>query len=85
MAVVDQLTKQEMIVLALLARGWRNAQIARELVISPRTVESHLYRIFDKLNVSSRAEALLYVMRVGIDSNELSGISDDSPQRDHYA
>lgn len=63
MKSVDQLTKQETIILEYVAKGLRNAQIARELVISPRTVESHLYRIFDKLGVSSRTEAMLYVFR----------------------
>jgi DNA-binding NarL/FixJ family response regulator len=56
----DSLTKQESQVLALVAQGRRNAEIAQELYLSIRTVESHLYRIFQKLNVSSRTEAAIY-------------------------
>ena len=63
MQLSDALTRQEQTVLLLVAKGWRNARIAQELYISPRTVESHLYRIFDKLNVSSRTEAAVYVLR----------------------
>lgn len=60
---VNELTKQESTILELVAQGWRNAKIARTLFISTRTVESHLYRIFDKLGVSSRTEAALYILR----------------------
>ena len=66
MVRVYELTKQERTVLALVARGWRNADIARELVISTRTVETHLYHIFDKLQVSSRTEAVLFALRSGL-------------------
>jgi DNA-binding NarL/FixJ family response regulator len=63
---VYELTQQERTVLALVARGWRNAAVARELVISPRTVETHLYHIFDKLQVSSRTEAALLALQTGL-------------------
>ena len=63
---MDVLTRQERTVLAMVAQGWRNARIANELYISPRTVESHLYRIFDKLGVSSRTEAALYALQTGM-------------------
>jgi DNA-binding NarL/FixJ family response regulator len=59
----DELTNQERTVLALVARGWRNAKIAQELFISPRTVETHLRHIFEKLGVSSRVEATLYALQ----------------------
>ncbi len=62
----DQLTKQENNVLVLLARGWRTAQIAQELFISPRTVETHLAHIFEKLDVSSRTEAAVYAIRANL-------------------
>ncbi len=80
---LNDLTKQESAVLALVAKGRRNAQIANELSISTRTVESHLYRIFDKLGVSSRTEAMLSMMR-GI-NEDLSGISEDMETRNHYS
>jgi DNA-binding NarL/FixJ family response regulator len=63
MGVFNELTTQERRVLALVTQGKRNAAIARELTISVRTVETHLYRIFDKLGVSTRIEAALYVLR----------------------
>ena len=60
MSTQDSLTKQERMILALVAQGWRNSKIATELVISRRTVETHLRHIFSKLGVSSRTEAALY-------------------------
>ena len=54
MTTFSELTRQERRVLVLVAQGCRNAKIARELYISTRTVENHLYHIFDKLGVSSR-------------------------------
>jgi DNA-binding NarL/FixJ family response regulator len=66
MKPINQLTQQEIIVLTLVAKGWRNAKIAQELVISPRTVETHVYRILDKLGVSSRTEAALYAVQSGL-------------------
>ncbi len=72
----DDLTRQERIVLALVARGWRNAAVARELVISTRTVETHLYRIFDKLSVSSRTEAALLALNTDLISNIEMGQSE---------
>jgi DNA-binding NarL/FixJ family response regulator len=65
MKPVDELTQKEIIVLALVAKGWRNAKIAQELVISTRTVETHVYRILDKLGMSSRTEAALYAVQKG--------------------
>lgn len=73
---LDTLTKQECYVLALVAKGWRNSKIALELVISVRTVETHIYHIFDKLEVTSRTEAALYALTIS--NSEISGISDDT-------
>lgn len=84
MKTVDMLTRQEHIVLALVAKGWRNTQIAAELVISIRTVENHLYHIFSKLGVSSRTEAAIYVLRTGMTFPEMSGISDDRKRENQY-
>ena len=65
----DELTKQEKNILALVARGWRTAKIAQELFISPRTVETHIYHIFEKLGVSSRTEAALYALEAQLAVN----------------
>jgi DNA-binding NarL/FixJ family response regulator len=62
----DILTKQERIVLAFVAKGWRTAKIAEELFISPRTVETHIAHIFEKLGVSSRTEAAIYAFRANL-------------------
>lgn len=53
-----QLTPREQEVLELLARGLPNAEIARELVISPKTVGTHIEHIYAKLGVRSRVQAL---------------------------
>ncbi len=78
MRTYNELTTQERRVLALVAKGRRNAKIALELCISTRTVENHLYHIFDKLGVSSRLEATLHVMNTGLlPILEISGIPHD--------
>jgi DNA-binding NarL/FixJ family response regulator len=78
MSANNDLTHQERTVLSLVARGWRNARIASELVISPRTVDNHLYHIFDKLGVSSRTEAALRALNGGLTPyTEMSGNSQD--------
>jgi DNA-binding NarL/FixJ family response regulator len=66
MNTIKELTKQERIVLALIAQGWRTAKIAQELYVSPRTVETHLAHIFAKLDVSSRTEAAVYAFRANL-------------------
>jgi DNA-binding CsgD family transcriptional regulator len=49
------LSAQERTIAELAAAGHTNKQIAAQLYLSPRTVGAHLYRIFPKLGVSSRA------------------------------
>lgn len=57
-----QLTERETEVLDLLKKGWPNNRIAQELYLSERTVRFHLTNIYDKLNVSSRAEAISWAL-----------------------
>lgn len=59
------LTRREMEVLGLLARGLTNHEIARQLSLSVRTVEAHLTHIYTKLDVGSRTEAALLAQRRG--------------------
>jgi DNA-binding NarL/FixJ family response regulator len=55
-ARVEELTPQELQIVQLATRGLSNRAIADQLYLSRRTVESHLYRVFPKLGVSSRAQ-----------------------------
>jgi len=85
MNAINDLTKQESTVLALVAQGRRNAKIAQELCISLRTVEGHLYRIFQKLNVSSRTKAAIYALQTGLLSTpKSSGNTGDSAGSTRY-
>lgn len=54
-----ELTLREREVLHLLAKGYRNAEIATELVLSRKTIRNYVSRIFSKLGVSSRGEAIV--------------------------
>lgn len=60
------LTNREREILALLADGLGNKQIAARLGISANTVKTHLELLFEKLNVSSRAEAVATGVRRGL-------------------
>jgi len=60
------LTERERAVLALLATGASNAVIAESLHLAPKTVRNYLSRIFDKLAVSSRGEAIVAARRAGL-------------------
>jgi DNA-binding NarL/FixJ family response regulator len=56
----DKLTAREAEVLALIASGHSNTQIAKVLVVSPSTVKTHINNIFAKTGVSDRAQAVQY-------------------------
>jgi len=59
------MTARELEVLELVAARLQNKQIAERLVISEHTVKKYVFRIFDKLGISSRVELVLYAMRNG--------------------
>jgi len=63
--VIEPLSEREVEVLKLAAKGISNKDIAYQLFLSPRTVQAHLGNIFNKLNVGSRTEAVLYGLRRG--------------------
>jgi len=57
------LTDREREVLALMAEGLNNTQIAGRLTVSPSTIKSHVSNILSKLNVTSRTEAVTLALR----------------------
>lgn len=63
---LNELTFRELEVLALVVEGKHNGEIALELCISVKTVERHLYNIYQKFGVSNRAQAINYALTHGI-------------------
>ena len=63
---VDPLTTRELEVLHLIVQGVRNGEIAQRLVISIKTVETHLTSLYGKLGVQSRAEVIALAQRQGL-------------------
>jgi DNA-binding NarL/FixJ family response regulator len=60
------LTARELEILRLVAAGLRNADVAEQLVLSPRTVDHHVSAILRKLEVRTRGEAALAASRLGL-------------------
>jgi DNA-binding NarL/FixJ family response regulator len=65
-AEIPHLTDRELDVLALLADGCDNAEIAEQLVVSPHTVKTHVSRVLVKLEVSNRVQAAVRAHRDGL-------------------
>ena len=61
-----ELSDRELEVLKLIANGKDNAQIAAELVISPKTVKNHISNILMKLQMQNRIQAAVYAVRSGL-------------------
>jgi DNA-binding NarL/FixJ family response regulator len=61
-----QLTNREREILDLLARGHNNRRIARQLVLSEKTVRNHISHIFAKLQVRNRADAVMRARDAGL-------------------
>jgi DNA-binding NarL/FixJ family response regulator len=61
-----ELSDREVEVLKLIANGKDNAEIARELFISPKTVKNHISNILMKLQIENRIQAAVYAVRSGI-------------------
>jgi two-component system nitrate/nitrite response regulator NarL len=84
--LISELTSRERQVLGLLATGRGSKQIALELVISPRTVGTHIQHILAKLGVHSRAQAVALAHRAGLvppeaDAHAQAANSSPPPER----
>ncbi len=64
-AALDALTERELEVIKLAAKGMSNREIAQELTISVRTVQTHITNVFNKMGVGSRTEAVVHALRKG--------------------
>ncbi len=62
----EPLTEREVEVLSLVARGLSNQEIADKLVVSERTVRTHVSNILGKLHLANRTQAALYAVREGL-------------------
>jgi DNA-binding NarL/FixJ family response regulator len=65
-ALLDEISQRERDVLHLLALGYTNQEIGAKLYISVRTVETHRAHIMQKLNLTTRAELVLYALANGL-------------------
>ena len=62
----ETLTEREREILSLIADGRNNHQIAEKLVISEKTVKTHVSNILNKLNLDDRTQAAIYALRHGL-------------------
>ncbi len=63
---LDSLTERELEVLALLAQGCSNGEIADRIFVSEGTVKTHVRRVFSKLEVRDRTQAVIFAYNVGL-------------------
>ncbi len=63
---IASLTERELDVLKLLARGLGNREIAEQLVVTEKTVKTHVANILQKMNVKTRTQAALQASRLGV-------------------
>jgi DNA-binding NarL/FixJ family response regulator len=71
----EKLSDREIEVLTLAAKGYTNKAIGAQLSISDRTVQGHLAHIFDKLHVTTRTEAVMQAVSLGLITRDKIGRS----------
>lgn len=76
-AITVNLSDREMEVLILAAKGKTNRGIAHQLGISDRTVQGHIARIFEKMQVNSRTEAVMKAVSMGLIPPDIAHEEDD--------
>jgi NarL family two-component system response regulator LiaR len=62
----EELTERELEILSFISQGFSNEAIADKLVISERTVRTHVSHILGKLHLANRTQAALYALQKGI-------------------
>jgi len=70
-----ELTLREREIIALVARGFRNAEVARALFVTEATVKTHLNNVFNKLEIRDRVALTLYALRMGIINADSAGFA----------
>jgi DNA-binding NarL/FixJ family response regulator len=79
--VTPLLSARERTVLALLANGYENIEIAERLFVSPSTVKNHVSRLFEKLGVDNRVRAAAFAIRHGLaDLERVAPVAVTRPQ-----
>ncbi len=63
---IEQLSERELQIMIMITSGWKVQDISDKLFLSPKTVNSYRYRLFDKLGVSSDVELTLLAIRHGV-------------------
>ena len=63
---LDLLSERELQIMLMITQGQKEQDISKKLCLSPKTVNSYRYRIFEKLNIESDVELTLMAMRLGM-------------------
>jgi NarL family two-component system response regulator LiaR len=69
-AELQELTEREREVLGMIAQGLTNHEIAEEMVISEKTVKTHVSNLLDKLGLEDRTRAAIWALKHGLGSND---------------